>query len=196
MNEEEGPQPSRGMPKGVQRVGLVVLFFCALIGVAKVTGLADDMTVDGLRALMQASGAWGRLVYVLAFAVGYAITIPGMFFVAVGVAAYGPIDGGCFAYATSLLAVSLNYWLGRLLGGQSLSELRWGFVQRALKSIDARPVRTIALLRLVLMLTPPFDYGLGLSSVSFPRFLLGSALGLIPPVVVAVLIFDRLIVWF
>ena len=47
------------------------------------TGLTEGLTVPQLRATMESAGALGRALFVVAFCVGYAVTVPGMLFVAV-----------------------------------------------------------------------------------------------------------------
>ena len=57
-------------------------------------------------------------------------------------------------------------------------------------------MRTIAIVRAILILPPVLDYLLGLTTVSYRRFLLGSTLGLILPLLAADLLCDTLIRWF
>ena len=53
---------------------------------------------------------------------------------------------------------------------------------------EARPVQTIALLRLVLWLAPPLSYALASSNIRMRDHILGSAIGLIPPVLAVTLL--------
>ncbi|RMG06770.1 MAG: DedA family protein [Planctomycetota bacterium] len=192
--EEPAPFTEERLPRGVRRVGMLVAALAVGVGAARLLGVGgESFTVAGLRAEVAAAGGWGVLLYALAFCGGYLLTVPGMFFVAVAVTAYGPVPGGLLGYGCALLAISCNFWAGRLLGGQDLGALRWRWARRLLARLDARPVRAVAVSRLVFMLTPPFDYGLGLSSVDYPAFLLGSALGLVPPVAAATLLVDALL---
>ena len=61
--------------------------------------------------------------------------------------------------------------------------------------LETQPIRTIALLRLFLLFSPPLNYALALSRVRFRDYLLGSALGLLPPTVLAVVLFDEVLAW-
>jgi uncharacterized membrane protein YdjX (TVP38/TMEM64 family) len=59
--------------------------------------------------------------------------------------------------------------------------------------LDAHPVRVVALLRVVLIHSPQLNYALALSSLRYRDYLLGSALGLVLPVAVEVLLVERLL---
>lgn len=192
--KEPDASERKRLPPGVVRVGLLMAALVAAGVVAKLTGWSEALTVARLRALVESAGAWSLVAYVGLFCGCYLLTVPGMVFVAVGVAAFGPWLGGPVAYGAALAAISGNFWAGRRLGGET-PRLPWRFARTALEHLEERPVRTIALLRLVLMLTPPFDYGLGLTAIPYPRFLLGSAIGLIPPIAVATVFVDALIRW-
>ena len=93
-------------------------------------------------------------LYVIAFCVGELLHVPGLVFVAAGVLAYGPALGGPLAFLGAVAAVSVSFWIVRAVGGRPLGELRTRWVRRALAQLDARPIATIAILRLVLILWP------------------------------------------
>ena len=98
------------------------------------------------------------------------------------------------------MATSCSFGVARVVGTRfagryDLARIPWRFAREQLAHLDARPVRTIALVRAVLVLPPVLDYLLGLTTVSYPRFLLGSALGLTPPLVVAALLCEPLLRW-
>jgi uncharacterized membrane protein YdjX (TVP38/TMEM64 family) len=105
-----------------------------------------------------------------------------MVFVAAAALAYGPVYGAVLAYAGALASVSVTFAFVRGVGGKPLATVRWPFARRLLAHLDRRPVLTIALLRLVLWISPPISYALALSGVRFRSYLAGSALGLAIPV--------------
>ena len=56
--------------------------------------------------------------------------------------------------------------------------------------VDARPVTTVAVLRMVLMTLPGLNYALAMSGLRFRHYFLGTVLGLPLPTVVCCLFFD------
>src|SRR5215813_1494503 len=163
-----------------------------LLGIGRALDLQQHLTVESLRATIASAGTAGVVLYVIAFCLGELLHVPGLVFVAAGVLAYGPVLGGPLAFLGAVAAVSVSFWVVRAIGGRPLGELRIRWVRRALARLDARPIATIALLRLVLILSPPLNYALALSQVSFAHYFLGSVLGLVAPIALAVTLFDYL----
>lgn len=184
----------------VDRVGvrwwrLVVLaaVTAGLLVLGKATGLNAYFSADRLRAVTHGAGAWGPIIFVLAFCVGELVHVPGVVFVAAAVLAYGRTGGGALAFAGALVAVSVSFVIVRAIGGRPLAAIRWPLARRVLSRLEERPVRTIVLLRLLLWMAPQLNYALALSNVRFGSYLLGTALGLVPPITGLVLLSDQVL---
>jgi len=177
------------------RVALAVLVPLALLAIGRALGLERHFSVDAVRTAVEGAGAWGALLFVACFCAGELVHVPGLVFVAAGVLLYGPRVGGIASYGAALLSISVSFWVVRGVGGRALAAVGSARINRLMEKLDARPVRTIALLRLVFVLSPPLNFGLALSRVRFRDYLLGSALGLVPPTALAVVFFDRVLAW-
>jgi uncharacterized membrane protein YdjX (TVP38/TMEM64 family) len=164
------------------RLGALVALVIALLVVGHVVGVTDRLSGPALRAMVATAGAWGPVVFAVAFCAGELVHVPGMAFVAAASFAYGPATGAALSLVGALASLSVTFAVARAIGGKPLATLRWPFAQRLLAHLDRRPVRTIALLRLVLWISPPVSYALGLSGVRFRSYLAGSALGLAIPI--------------
>lgn len=198
------PRPPRGegdearRPRPGRRLLAVAVAVLALLLVARLSGLADrspEVLVGELRALVLSWGAGGALLFVVLFAVGELLQIPGLVFVAAAVLSYGRLHGGLLAYFAGLVSVSVSFAVFRALGGAALADLERPWLRKVLGRLRERPVRTIATLRAVLLLSPPLNAALALSRVRFRDYLAGSALGLLPPVAGFVLLFERCLLW-
>ena len=189
----EHPPAKLAAPR-VARLRLMAALALALLlfGIGRALDLQQHLTVESLRATMASAGTAGVVLYVIAFCLGELLHVPGLVFVAAGVLAYGPVLGGPLAFLGAVASVSASFLVVRAIGGRPLRELRNRWVRRALAQLDARPVATIAILRLVLILWPPLNYALALSQVSFAHYFLGSVLGLVAPIALAVTLFDYL----
>lgn len=174
------------------RLGALAAALVALFAVGRLAGWTDDLSTARVRAAIESAGAWGPILFVLAFSVGELLHVPGMVFVAAAVVAYGRLGGGALALAGAIVSLSVSFVVVRAIGGKPLGAIRWRFARRVLGHLDARPVRTVALLRLVLWMSPQVNYVLALSSVRFRSYLAGSALGLTLPIAGIALLFDRL----
>ncbi len=194
------------------RVGAALALPLLLLAIGRALGWHEHLTIDGVRALVAGAGAWGILLFVASFCVGELVQVPGLVFVAAAVLFYGPTWGGPFAYAAALVSISVSFALVRGVAGRSAPKVEpppdaaatgLSRIAQAVKArirkwmgrLETQPIRTIALLRLFLLFSPPLNYALALSRVRFRDYLLGSALGLLPPTVLAVVLFDEVLAW-
>lgn len=168
------------------RLGALVLVFALLFLAAHLSGLREGMTAERLQGAVLEAGWWGVLLFFFTFAVGQVLQVPGVVFILVARAAWGPLLGFANAYVGSLLAATLVFMLVRAVGGKPLAEVTWPPARRILAGLERRPVLTVATLRVVMMLAPPLNYALALSGVRQRHHLAGSAAGLLVSVSVVV----------
>ena len=95
----------------------------------------------------------------------------------------------------SLVAVTLSFFVVRAIGGQPLGEVKRPIVVKLMRRLETQPIRTIAFLRILLFVSPWLNYALAMSSVRPRDYMIGSAIGVAPPVVVMVFFFDWLATW-
>ncbi len=180
-----------------RRLPLRLLLLAALLIagwiLADRTGLRDSLSEQGIRQMMDEAGAFGMVSYLAAFAVGQLAQVPGAAFVLAARVAYGPFVGFLLAYLGALGAVSVSFFVVRGVGGEALAAIKWRWVERALARLDRRPVLTIVLLRTVFAVSPPLNYALAMSSTRFRHYFLGSAIGLVGPIAVYVVLSDLLL---
>ncbi|MEM9193430.1 MAG: VTT domain-containing protein [Myxococcota bacterium] len=179
--------------RGRLRLFAIVLALIGLFLVVELTGLRALITEENIRGLVDGAGPFGVPVYVLLFGVGQLLHLPGVVFVVVARAAWGPVGGYAAAYVGALFAVSFSFYVVRGLGGRALEEIRWKPLRKVLARLDAHPVRTVAILRVFLALSPQLNYTLALSAVRFRDYFIGSAIGLVIPIGVMVFFSDLLL---
>ena len=177
------------------RLAAVAALVVVALLVGRATGLGDLVSRSNLKATMASAGALAVPLYLGAFSLALLLHLPagGIIFVAVAVTLYGRLEGGLLGYAGSLTGVLISYGVVRAVGGSPLSEIQHPFIRRVLAHLDERPIRTIALLRLLFFVSAPANYALALSAVRFRDYALGSTIGLIPPVVLLSFFFHLLI---
>jgi uncharacterized membrane protein YdjX (TVP38/TMEM64 family) len=173
---------------------LALLVVCGLV-VGRATGVTARTSVESVRAFIDAAGPSGVLLFVAAFAIGTLLHVPGLVFVGAAVFVWGRVAGGLIGWLAAVVSVCVTFLVVRGVGGRVLDEIERPIVRRALAQLNDRPVRTVALLRTVLMVSPPLNYALALSAIRFRDYLLGSAAGLALSVAGAVLLLDQLLRW-
>ncbi len=154
--------------------------------VARATGLTEWVTAERLRGAILGAGPWGVLVFLVAFALGTLVQVPGVLFIAVSVAVYGQLLGGTIGLAGALIAVSTTFCTVRAVGGRPTGAAAKGVVGKLLGGLQRYPKRTVIGLRLVTFLSPPVTYALALSPIRYRDYMIGSAVGLVPPLMTLV----------
>jgi len=108
-------------------------------------------------------------------------------------AVFGPIRGTFFVWLASLIGAAGGYWMAR--GAWSGTALRLlGRYAGTLHSLRAQNTFLMTFRVQLLPIIPfgVFNYAAGASRLPFLRFMLGTALGIIPGTVAAVYIGDRI----
>ncbi len=188
-----GPHAPPSTRKVFLRLGLLVLVLGGAFGVAWQMGWVQDLDAEAVRDLVQSAGAWGVVLYLVLFALAELVHVPGMMFVAAALLLWGPWMGGLVGWLGCVISVMVTFVVVRGLGGQALTVIDKPWMKKALSWLERAPIRTIIALRIVMWVAPPLNYLLALSSVRFSHFVIGSAIGLIGPVVFIALAADWLL---
>ncbi|MAQ15325.1 MAG: DedA family protein [Sandaracinus sp.] len=191
--EEAGSVTDEPQAPSKLRLVLLGVFMAGLFVFGWASGWADHFTLEGIRDAIQSAGAWGIFLFIGAFAVGELLHVPGVVFVAAAVLAYGELVGGITAYVGALVSVAVSFGVVRGVGGRALGSIGHPRVRKILDRLEERPVRVVALLRLILWVAPPLNYALALSPVRFRDYMVGSAIGLVIPLTLAALFLDWLV---
>jgi len=177
------------LPKNA-RILLLVALVVGGYAIGRQLGLTESVDVEALRAWMEGAGLTGFLIFVAIMVAGQLVQIPAMVFFVAAIFAYGGAVGAVASLAGAIVSVSITFFVVRTIGGQPLAELSQPWARRILDHLDEHPVRSVALLRIALWALPPLNYALAMSSIGYRDYIVGSILGLIPPIVVVATFFD------
>ena len=170
-------------------LGLVAVL-ATLVLIGHLSGVSEYLTRQNIAHFMQSLGVWGFLLFLVVFALGELVHVPGFVFIFAALIAYGRVWGAVAGYVGALLAVTLAFFLVRIVGGRALSEIQQPLIRKALGPLKKHPIRTVALLRSVLWFAPALNYALGLSPVRYRDYIIGSAIGFVVPMVLFSVLFD------
>ncbi len=174
------------------RLFAVIVFLGLLLALFQMSGLRDNFTLAFLHQKFLENELEGLLVFVVLFALGNLIQIPGWIFLAAAVLALGEVRGGLATYFAAVISSVFTFLVIRLLGGNALRQIRGKWFIGLLGRLDAHPVRIIVLLRTLLQTVPALNYALALSGVRFRDYLAGTLLGLPVPIALYCIFFDYL----
>ncbi|MES2510643.1 MAG: VTT domain-containing protein [Pseudomonadota bacterium] len=175
-----------------KRLFAVAAFLVLLLAVFHFSGLRGNFNLAYLHRKFLDNELTGLLIFVALFALGNLIQIPGLIFLAAAVLALGEVWGGIATYIAAVLSCVFTFWLIRLLGGDALREINGKWPKRLLAGLDAHPVKSVALLRVLLQTVPALNYALALSGVKFRNYLTGTLIGLPLPIALYCIFFDYL----
>lgn len=189
----------RPVPGGRLRV---LIALCSVLAVGTVVVLAARgahgaglLSLAGLAAAIESAGVLGPIAFIALFVLGFFVPGPELLLVALGGALFGRVAGFCYAFLGTLLGTSATFFLVRR------TAQRWA--QRSLQArfprlsaLEGHLVRhgllTVLGLRLVLFLAPPLNWALGATRVSARDYVLGTALGTLPGLMIATSLGDAL----
>lgn len=174
------------------RLIAVMLFLLLLFAGFELAGFRAHFSLEFLQQTIRAHQFSGLLVFVLAFALGNLVQIPGWVFLAAAVLTLGQLWGGIVTYIAACVSAIATYFTIRFVGGDALRQLDSKLAAKLLSRLDAHPVRNIVLLRMVFQTVPALNYSLALSGVRFRDYLMGTLLGLPLPIALYCVFFDTL----
>lgn len=154
--------------------------------------LPESFSKEVLRDAVAAYGAWGPVAFVGLYVIAVLGQLPGSIVVAGGVLLYGPWWGGAWCYVGALASDIVAFGLVRYApGARTLvaSGAQRFREHRAMKILAARPLAGVIGLRLLVPTAAMASAALALSPVSARTYVLGSAIGIVPQLVLTVAAF-------
>jgi len=169
----------------------LALITAGIIAASVVLWLASRLIgVDETGTLSQAfnsvaNSPWAFLVVIAAFTAASFIGAPQFILIALCVAAFGPVRGFLFSYFATLISASVNFWAARAIGIGWLKRRGQSDRQSTLKTVSEMVGRNGFSTAMIVRIVPsaPFivvNMGLGLTTIPYLAFLLGTAVGIIP----------------
>jgi uncharacterized membrane protein YdjX (TVP38/TMEM64 family) len=187
--EEVSPEVAL-LQRPLVRLAMVGVVIAILWSAGTATGVVESLTQERIRALVEAAGLWGAIVYTAAFILGQMMHLPGLLFVAAGTFAWGAALGGVIASVAATVAVVVNFAMVRTVGGGALVELRRPVIARIIFSLHRRPKLTMIVTRCLFMTSPLLSTLLALSGVRHRDHALASAVGMLVPIFAWAFVFD------
>ncbi len=175
-----------------QRLLSVVVFLALLALIFSVSGLRGHMNLAYVREQLQGHPVEGFVSFVVLFVLGNLVQIPGWLFLAAAVLALGQGWGWLVTYLAACISCVVTFLLVRWLGGDALRAVPNRWVIKVLAQLDRRPVRSVFVARVLFQTLPALNYALAMSGIRFTSYFLGTALGLVLPLVVYCYFFETL----
>lgn len=165
----------------------LVLPIVLLLVAQRFFGVSQDDISGWMNALN--NSRWAIPITIFLFCALAFVGAPQWMLVTGAVIAFGPWDGSLLSWFGSLASASLGFWIGHLAGAERLSRIDAQLIQRLSHAVRRNGFVTSLVVRLVP--TGPailVNLAAGVSRMKFTHFLGGTAIGILPKIVVIALI--------
>ncbi len=161
-----------------KRVVLLLLLIGIGIGVYA-SGLHEQITVESVRERVASAGVLGPVLFVLLFSLE-GVGVPGLIFMLTAIVVWPPWFAFLMNWLGALAAGAIGFGYARYVGRDWVAAHLPDRIRRFEAAVMQRSIRTVIVIRLLFFLAPPAHWALGLSPVSFRDFMIGSAVGFLP----------------
>jgi uncharacterized membrane protein YdjX (TVP38/TMEM64 family)/rhodanese-related sulfurtransferase len=140
----------------------------------------DSAMVD---AWVKEAGAVGPIVFIVVYAIGTVLLVPGPLFMLVSGALYGPVYGTFYSLTGVMIGAAIAFLIARFIAADWLEAKIGGRLKRLKEGVEQEGWRFVAFLRLV----PVFpsiliNYALGLTRIKFSHYFVTSYVCKLPAV--------------
>ncbi len=177
--------------KALRASGVIICMFVVVAAILFLARSHLHVSQDGvMQALVGVSDSpWALPLTIALFTAAAFIGAPQWILIGATVLAFGPQLGGIYAWIATLVSASFDYYLARIIGAARIEAVSGGFLTRITDLVRRNGVLTSFAVRLVP--TGPFvlvNMAMGVSGLRFMPFALGTAIGIIPKILVVVLL--------
>jgi len=163
----------------VIKASLLVAFIIVAVYIVRFTTVKGFLTRETLGNFLDAAGLWAPLAFILIYAGGICLFIPGTLLTALGAAIFGPYRGFLYVWIGAMAGASAAFWIGRTLGREFAASLIGNRLKKYDDAIERNGFATVLYLRLVYFPFTALDFGMGLTKVRFWDYFFGTGLGIV-----------------
>ena len=189
MTQQDRSSFIRLSPGRLRLLG-VLLFLIGALLLAQQSDFITGLDPYAVRESVSQWGAFSALVFILFYAIGLLLYVPGTLFTVAGALLFGKFYGFFVVWIAANVAMVVSFVLVRLIGGKLLDQVQHPLILRMMSRLDDRPVQSIIILRTFLFTAPALNTVLAMSRVSQRDHILGTLVGSILPTATVVIMTD------
>jgi len=156
-----------------------VVFIAAAIYVIRLTPVKEFFTQTALSNFLESAGMWAPVLFILVYAVGVCLFVPGTLITVLGAAIFGAYWGFLYVWIGAMIGASVAFWIGRTLGREFAGSMIGDRLRKYDDAIERNGFAAVLYLRLVYFPFTPMNFSMGLTKVRFWDYFGGTGLGII-----------------
>ena len=173
------PNSTKGRKRAVIKALVFVVFILAAIYVFRFTPVKNFLTRTALSNFLESTGMWAPVLFILVYALGVCVFVPGTLLTALGAAIFGPYWGFLYVWIGAMIGASASFWIGRTLGREFAASLIGDRLKKYDDAIERNGFATVLYLRLIYFPFTIMDFGMGITKVRFWDYFAGTGLGIL-----------------
>ena len=158
---------------------ILLAFIITAIYIVRFTPVKGYLTAEAFGRFLDMAGFWAPVAFVLFYAAGICLFLPGTFLTGIGAAIFGPYYGFVYVWTGAMIGASAAFWIGRTLGREFAASLIGDKLKKYDDAIARNGFATTLYLRLVYFPFTAMNFGMGLTKVRFWDYFFGTGLGII-----------------
>ena len=158
-----------------------LLLFVLLVGIGVAITFRDRFDAAALSAWVESAGAAAPLLFVLVYAAGTVLFLPGSVLTLAGGALFGPVAGTFYNLTGATLGATLAFLAARYLASEWVQRKAGGRSRQLIDGVEREGWRFVAFVRLVPLF--PFNllnYALGLTRIPLWHYVVTSYVCMLP----------------
>jgi len=170
---------SQRRSKIFMKAALFIAFIIGAVVLVRFTPVKNFLTAEALGGFLDAAGFWAPLIFILVYAAGVCLFVPGTLLTGLGAAIFGAYWGFVYVWLGAMAGASAAFFIGRTLGREFAASLIGGKLKNYDDAIERNGFAAVLYLRLVYFPFTPMNFGMGLTKVRFWDYFFGTGLGII-----------------
>jgi uncharacterized membrane protein YdjX (TVP38/TMEM64 family) len=174
-----GNNTAKSRGKAIIKAIILLIFIAGAISLVRFTPVKNHLTARALGEFLETAGYWAPLIFILIYAAGVCLFLPGTLLTGLGGAIFGAYWGFVYVWFGAMAGASAAFFIGRTLGREFASSLIGDKLKKYDDAIERNGFATVLYLRLVYFPFTPMNFGMGLTKVHFRDYFSGTGLGII-----------------
>jgi len=156
---------------------VLVLFLVGAVCLFRFTPIKDFVTPQSLGRVLDATGLWAPVVFILLEAIAISFFVPASIPIILGAGLFGAGLGFFCGWLGALGGASVAFFVGRTLGRGFVASMIGDRLKKYDDAIERNGFTAVLYLRLLNSPFTPMNYGLSLTKVRFWDYFFGTGLG-------------------